>query len=585
MPTATEPPAAPPVPPAAPVRRRLAWRVRDFFAGYFWIILKNVIGWLLMLSALPIGVALPGPGGLPLFLIGFALVTFPGKRKLTARVMRGRTLQLEAGPFIAVATFLSLLVTGIVMWVAVTRFGGLIEQYSIRPVQVIAFFVVAAGVTWLVTRLALKALNLLLRGVPRARRYVRPWLRKKGFKLLPPRRRRRILAQEALAEGISVPTSLVGGAGADEEILEIDERHHRALRKAWQVGKPWLHRAVSLGLTLLVVLWILRPIQQQWPDVSGRILGISPWRFAVASAMFAVFLFAFRALSWRRIVSAFGHPLPVPAAARIWSISELARYLPGSIWQVVGRVHLIKPYGVSGSISSTAQILEIFMFLLANVMFAVACLIWFGTKLPPDVRPWLYALGVLIPLLGAVLHPRVFYGVVNRVMAWLGKPLITQRLSGRGLVKLLAWCVLGLLWQSLAVWVITSDALELPIAKWWLVGGAYTFAWCVGFLAVWAPGGIGVREVAFMTALLVALPPHIRDNFADEQKLLAFIAFVSVLLRLWATAGELLLAGLTLLFDLRGALNDPGAPGRVPAPAPVPQAHGIPVMPTQGGSA
>jgi hypothetical protein len=288
--------------------------------------------------------------------------------------------------------------------------------------------------------------------------------------------------------------------------------------------------------------------------------------------MFAIFLFAFRAMSWRQIVSAFGHPLPVPAAARIWSISELARYLPGSIWQVVGRVHLIKPYGVSGSISSTAQILEIFVFLLANLMFAVACLMWFGTKLPPNIQPWLYALGILIPLLGVVLHPRVFYGVVNRVMGWLGKPLIQQRLSGGGLVKLLAWCILGLLWQSLAVWVITANALELPLAKWWLVGGAYAFAWCVGFLAVWAPGGIGVREVAFMTALLVALPPHVRANFADEAKLVAFIAFVSVLLRLWATAGELLLAGLTLVADYRGALNDPDAPGRVPPTPPSPAA-------------
>jgi hypothetical protein len=371
--------------------------------------------------------------------------------------------------------------------------------------------------------------------------------------------------QEAAAAGLAVPHR---DAGTDEEILTIDPEHHRRLRRGWEFAKPWLHRAVSLGLTILIVLWILKPIQQQWPDVSGRILGISPVRFVVASVMFAIFLFAFRAMSWRRIVSAFGHPLPVPAAARIWSISELARYLPGSIWQVVGRVHLIKPYGVSGSISSTAQILEIFVFLLANLMFAVACLMWFGTKLPPDVQPWLYALGILIPLLGVVLHPRVFYGVVNRVMRWFGKPTIQQRLSGNGLMKLLAWCILGLLWQSLAVWVITSDALELPLAKWWLVGGAYAFAWCVGFLAVWAPGGIGVREVAFMTALLVALPPHVRANFADEAKLVAFIAFVSVLLRLWATAGELLLAGLTLVADYRGALNDPDAPGRVPQPPP-----------------
>jgi hypothetical protein len=566
---APAPSAAAPAPAGArPPHRTFAQRASDFFAGYFWIILKNVIGWTLMLSSLPVGIALPGPGGIPLFLIGFALVTFPGKRKLTARVMRGRTLQLEAGPFIALATFFSLLVTGVVIWVLVSKFGGLIDQYSIKPVQVILLCVLAGLVAWLVTRLALRVLNLVLRAMPKARRYARPWLRKKGFHLLPPRRRRNILFQEAAAAGLAVPHA---DAGNDEEILVIDPEHHRRLRRAWQFAKPWLHRAVSLGLTILIVLWILKPIQDQWPDVSGRILGISPVRFVVASAMFAVFLFAFRAMSWRRIVAAFGHPLPVPAAARIWSISELARYLPGSIWQVVGRVHLIKPYGVSGSVSSTAQILEIFVFLLANVMFAVACLMWFGTKLPPNVQPWLYALGILIPLLGVVLHPRVFYGVVNRIMAMLGKPPIQQRLSGRGLVKLLGWCVLGLLWQSLAVWVITSDALELPLSKWWLVGGAYAFAWCVGFLAVWAPGGIGVREVAFMAALRVALPTlpqHIQANFADDAKFIAFIAFVSLLLRLWATLGELGLAGLTLVLDYRGALNDPDAPGRVPLTTP-----------------
>jgi len=31
------------------------------------------------------GPLVPGPGGLPLFLIGFGLITFPGKRRITAR--------------------------------------------------------------------------------------------------------------------------------------------------------------------------------------------------------------------------------------------------------------------------------------------------------------------------------------------------------------------------------------------------------------------------------------------------------------------------------------------------------------------
>ena len=40
----------------------------------------------------------PGPGGIPLFLVGFALANIPGKRRITARVPRGRQVRLRHGP-------------------------------------------------------------------------------------------------------------------------------------------------------------------------------------------------------------------------------------------------------------------------------------------------------------------------------------------------------------------------------------------------------------------------------------------------------------------------------------------------------
>src|SRR5207244_4971965 len=110
--------------------------------------------------------------------------------------------------------------------------------------------------------------------------------------------------------------------------------------------------------------------------VRQQVAALELWRFVLASAMFAFFLLCFRALSWRRALKAFGYKLPCGAAARIWSASELARYLPGAIWQVVGRVYLCKPYGIPGSIASTSQILEICIFLFANVLLAARCLLW-----------------------------------------------------------------------------------------------------------------------------------------------------------------------------------------------------------------
>jgi hypothetical protein len=76
-----------------------------------------------------------------------------------------------------------------------------------------------------------------------------------------------------------------------------------------------------------------------------------------------------------------------------------------------------------------------------------------------------------------------------------------------------------------------------------------------------------VRELVFVTAMGIALPPKVRATFNDPAVLLGFLAFLSVLLRMWATSGELILAGLAYLFDYRGALGRADVPGRVAIPA------------------
>jgi uncharacterized membrane protein YbhN (UPF0104 family) len=108
--------------------------------------------------------------------------------------------------------------------------------------------------------------------------------------------------------------------------------------------------------------------------------------------------------------------------------------------------------------------------------------------------------------------------------------------------------------------------LHLKLDWWWVLAGAYCLAWTAGFLAIWAPGGIGVRELVFVTAMHLALPEPVRESFASEHRdvLLGLLAFLSILLRVWATLGELLLAAVAYWLDLRGALGFPDAPGRVP---------------------
>src|SRR5439155_23808303 len=133
------------------------------------------------------------------------------------------------------------------------------------------------------------------------------------------------------------------------------------------------------------------------------------------------------------------------------------------------------------------------IFLFANVLLAGGCLLWFGQKMLRDThaRPWLITALLLIPALGLLLHPKIFYAAANGILRRVGKPEIVKRLRGRKLVALLFWMMLGLLWQSVAVYQIVDPVMHFRADWWWVIAGAYSLAWIAGFLAFWAPGGIG----------------------------------------------------------------------------------------------
>src|SRR5687767_11775700 len=290
--------AAPTAPPPSPPPPHWTDRVQTFLREYASAILRNIIGWILMLAALPIGFALPGPFGFPIFIVGFALVTFPGKRKLTARVLRGRRLNIETRYFAIIAGVLAILIPAIVMWIVAVQYEEtirqLVETYTPKRSVFIVVPLLLIVLTWLVTRLSLKLLNGALSLLPTFRRKIRPWLRKKGFKLLPPRRRQ-VKDEPPLPE---------------DEILEIDPHHQHRLREAWTRMRPWLRRAAGVAITVWIFKIMIEPLRDNWYIVREQISAISWWRFAVASLMFAGFLLCFRAMAWRRILKAFGYRLP-----------------------------------------------------------------------------------------------------------------------------------------------------------------------------------------------------------------------------------------------------------------------------------
>ena len=324
-------------------------------------------------------------------------------------------------------------------------------------------------------------------------------------------------------------------------------------RRPW---KPWVRGTTTVLLIAAIGYWLGPKMATYWAIIEQRAGTISKPLFAVSAVMFALFLFGVRALSWRRILIGLGHRLPVPAAVRIWSTSELARYVPGAVLQVAGRVYLARPYGVGVATCAASQVLELAIFLLANILVGVGCLAFYGVRnVHGAARVWMIALSAVVPLLALMLHPRIFYGAIDAAMRRLGKPATRKRLPANLLFKLLLWAVLGLLWQSVALYLIVARPLGLQPGKWYVVAGSYCLAWCAGFLVVVSPAGIGVREPVFVLAMQFALPPNVRHAFSNKGQLDSLLLFLSGLIRLWTVAGELILAAVAYGGDYRGALG------------------------------
>ena len=178
---------------------------------YAAVIIKNILGYALMLSALVLGSFFPIPIGTPIFFIGFALITLPGKRRLTSSALRGVPIKIYTRRAFWWRLAISLLLPPATVWILEFQRQKTLHPSQMSLGRLCLVYLIAFASAWVLTWVALNLINAVVKILPRVRRKVRPWLRGHGIHLLPPRRKRR----------------LAGSAGRPidkDQILSIDRR-------------------------------------------------------------------------------------------------------------------------------------------------------------------------------------------------------------------------------------------------------------------------------------------------------------------------------------------------------------------------
>ena len=209
--------------------------------------------------------------------------------------------------------------------------------------------------------------------------------------------------------------------------------------------------------------------------------------------------------------------MPTDEVVGRYYLGEIGKYLPGGVWPILGRGELAVRWGVSRAAAYGSVLLSLLALYLAAALVVTVGL---PVLLSGDDGTGPVIVVVLLPLGLAALHP----AVLGRVLA-VGERLIRRPLQlptpawgasvGLVLRYLPAWLAIGG-----ATWAV-ARALD-PSAGVLDVGVAAVLSWLVGFALIPVPGGVGVREAAFVAAA-GSLDPGIAAAVAVTARVL-FVA-------------------------------------------------------------
>lgn len=300
-------------------------------------------------------------------------------------------------------------------------------------------------------------------------------------------------------------------------------------------------------LILAVVAWFaIATLSDQWGAFRIRAATVRPhWAGIAGSGLLVFATYALLVQSWRTLVQAWGDQLGFVDAARIWSISNLGRYVPGKLWSIGAMGLLAQRAGVSPVAAAGSAVVGLVVNLAAG--FVVLCVA--GTDVVRALVPGVGRAAVVLPALGlaGLVATPLLLPPLTRIAARLGKrDLPPVRVPARTLVIVVAanvasWIGYGVGFRWLARALVPTTA-----GDWFGYVAVFAGSYLAGYLALVVPGGLGVRE-AFMVAGLRAL------GLADAPT----AALLAVASRLWLTVLELLPG---LVFLARGTARPVSRP-------------------------
>lgn len=254
-----------------------------------------------------------------------------------------------------------------------------------------------------------------------------------------------------------------------------------------RVFTPRVRNILKTVWVVLVTVFVVRYVVRNWDSIAD-VFGSFGASVLVGTVVVTVLGKIVISVHSQLITKVNGREFTFRESFWMYSASDLVKYVPGGLWNALARVRLYTNMGMSGTASTKAFALEKYWMVLGALATG-------ALALTPD---GLGAVG-LSASTAMVVASRAALSVAWVVLIWAGGRLTGNAVTPAAVARSVVEQVVMAVFLGLGLW-IPLDAVSANVSP--LVAiGAFSLGRGIGYAAVFAPAGIGVREAVALWAI------------------------------------------------------------------------------------
>jgi uncharacterized membrane protein YbhN (UPF0104 family) len=285
--------------------------------------------------------------------------------------------------------------------------------------------------------------------------------------------------------------------------------------------KKLIKNLIGTTVILGIAYFLGKVIYSNWSFLKDSNLRIDYW-FLLLSLLPLALSFYLGISAWKYILGFLGFKIKWKKAFWTVSGSHLAKFIPGHVLALGGRIWLCSREKIPEQISAAGIIIEMLIQLAASIFVFSLSLPYYKGHL---TGAFFLISGVLFIIIIIVAHPKILPQVWKYIpkmgkIAKIGKSYEYKNIAVLLAFYIIAWC-----FQGLAVFILIKSLYPATGARGIIPAiGAYGGAYALGFVSIITPGGLGVRE-GILTFLLKFYTPAPIAVFVAVLSRLSFTLF------------------------------------------------------------